>query len=446
MAIDFQIPPHMPLSEDTTEDVLRARTQWKMQFERVNSEINKAASLLGTRPILHESDTSKRLSPTEVAAQRRLLRRYGRSLRSIAKHSTDARADRVVREVAVTLRTAAARASVLILDAHASRRVLQMARVEERVAMLDLCRPCNDRVTWKGEPKDNGCTRPAISFGWRHRAQQAALRDVLLASGVWNPYEFSSAGKGPHAFVRRIIAAIEAGYRYWVVADIKNCFASVRLEHLHGLLPLKRSAAWRGMIFLPKETLVSGIPETLEGAARGGLPMGSLVSPRLASALIGREIRAAMSGSQGLAMSFADDTAIGARSLKEAEAIKDALCDRLASLNPGPLTFKYIKVTSAVDGIDIVGRRIRLKWWVDEWKVRVQPSPRSFKRLAYKARKEFGDIALLGETDMVLLRDYIRRWATAHDWALQPGWDDVVIDHCLNDPHELGLAELAKLG
>lgn len=391
------------------------------------------------------SSEQERLTSAEVASQRRLLRGYGQSLRSISRYAEAGNAYKVENAVVSTLKSFSARSCALILDVHSSRRVARMTDIEERAAKLDLCRPCTDPVAWKGEAKLDGTIRATLSFGWRHRAQQRVLRDAFLASGVWNPYEHSSGTKGPGALVREIASAFEAGYRYWVVADIKDCFASVRPGHLHGLLPLKRGAAWKGIIFLPSNTPISGIPENLEGAARSGLPTGSLVSPRIASALLGREIRAVMSGAQGVAVSFADDIAIGARTLKESEAIKDALCDRLTSLNSGPLAFKYIKIVAAVDGIDIVGRRIRLKHWDGDRKIHVQPSPRAFERLRLKAQQEFGTLGQLGELERTLLHDYVRRWATAHDWTLQPGWEDIVIDVNLLDPHALGIAELPEM-
>jgi hypothetical protein len=182
---------------------------------------------------------------------------------------------------------------------------------------LDVGEPLWEPVRVKVLPKSKGGYRTITRDGPRRMAQRFMVRDLLTAVGVDNEFDYCrrDAG-GEKAMIRNVCERIEKGYRHWRTADVVNCFASVKPAHL-GWLPLPKELI-RNVVFLPrcakieivegpvgKEVSQSGTP-TVSGVSipymgsslvpmkklRRELPQGSVLSPLVARAFLGRELRA----------------------------------------------------------------------------------------------------------------------------------------------------------
>lgn len=259
------------------------------------------------------------------------------------------------------------------------------------------------------------------------------LKDVLYAAGVCNEYEYNFTGHGAQKAVARIVEAIEANYHYWLVFDIKNCFASLKLEHLQDMMPTP-GTVMKGVAFLPPSIPIlcssNKVSITLEQAARRGLPQGSISSAPLASALLGREIRSVMAEIPGsVALSFGDDVAFGARTQAQTHAVEKLVGERLSSLSGGPLFLKFLKLTHANAGLDFIQRRVQRRWCDEGYEVRVRPSQSAFTRLERRLRTEFDMAELCAAFDQPegAVRKRIRNWAGAMGWKMPPDWDETVL-------------------
>lgn len=417
--------------------------QGHAQLRRLCTELDQIGGLLGRRRVASEAEHVVLLSQADATAQRAILHNWKRELKRVRTLAEQGRRSALQNAAGRLLESFTGRAVSLIREAATDRRVHRLDEIEARAAKLKLDGPIHDPVRLIERPKDSGGVRPILSFGWRHRSQQLIFSDVMLAAGVASDYEYSCATRGAQAFIRTVSAAMQDSCYFWVTADIKDCFASVKPGHLHGWMPLKASV-WEGIIYLPENVPIIACDDlptsnksgdhlaTLEGAVQCGLPQGSALSPQIASALIGREIRAVMHGRKGVALSYCDDIAIGVRTLKEAEEIRTALGERFNSLSAGPLLFKFSKVTSALSGVEIIGRKIRYKCWEGEWKVHVTPSEQSFQRLLIRVEKRFpGGVSGAVDHHLDQLHNYIRNWAKGLDWQMPPDWEEAVVLYLL---------------
>jgi hypothetical protein len=294
------------------------------------------------------------------------------------------------------------------------------AEIEARAAELTRSALRTEPVLAKVKVKDNGGHRVLTVGGWKRRSIQILLRDILLASGIGNEFEYSKRNLGPLILAERIRMAIERGYRFWFVSDLRNCFPSQKPAHYDWA----NVPGWmvRYVAFTPACVPVlcrdpSGLTEhDLESAARRGLPQGAMASPLLASALLGRVLRN-LSGDI-VATSFGDDIAIGARTLRGAESIAKALTKRLAELPAGPLSLKTSDVFDAEHVIEFLHFRWRWKYGFGDPKIHREPSRKAFntfeRRLAalieaFPPGTDFEHIVDMG-------LKYARSWATSVGW------------------------------
>lgn len=370
----------------------------RLALMAVEHDVLEPGRALGRRSIVGDLTNTARLSKDDADRQRALMHRHVGQLRWIGRLAREGDTEALRRVVANVLNSRAAKASVLIRLAFKDDLSLTLAKIAERSAKLNVNDVCNDPVVMILKEKDSGALRSTLDFGWRHKARQMLVRDVLYAAGVCNEYDYNFRAHGPQRAIERIVEAVEADHFFWLTLDIKDCFASVKPEHLYGMTPLK-GAVLKRVAFLPASVPIQ-CSHTMgsiyfEQAARRGLLQGSMASGPLASALLGREIRLVIAGHPGVvAVIYADDIAIGARTQDQIETIKHAIGERLASLSGGPLFLKFCKIGHANSGFDFLQRRIQRRQWNGEHDVRVQPSSGAFERLKKKLLVQYGDAAL----------------------------------------------------
>lgn len=400
---------------------------------------------LGRRPLFGDATQKGRLSNDDANRQRALMHRHAKQLGWVARLARENDVAALQQVVVNVINSQAAKASVLSRLAFKEGLSYDVARITERAAKLNVNDVCRDPVVMILKEKDGGVLRTTLKFGWRHRARQMLIRDVLYAAGVCNEYDYNFRAHGPQRAISRIVQGVEADFLYWLTLDIKDCFASVKPEHLYGITPLQGVVLKRAA-FLPSSVPIQcsdtqwSIP--IEQAARRGLPQGSMASGPLASALLGREIRLAIAGHSGVVVViYADDIAIGARTQDQIETIRHKIGERLASLNGGPLFLKFCKVGHANSGFDFVQRHIRRKQWNGVHEVRVQPSQSAFERLKKKLRTQYGDAVLGQALDQSMdgaldntsteIVSRINMWARAMGWKIQPEWEETILTFCL---------------
>ena len=231
---------------------------------------------------------------------------------------------------------------------------------------LDVWEELEERVQVMVLPKAKGGYRLITKHGPKRMAQQFIVRDLLTLVGVDNEFDFARRGAGGEkAQIREVCQRIEVGYRHWQTVDIKECFASLRPGHF-GWLPVPEPLL-RSAVFLPKCAKVGivakteglkllsvtstsdtplGSPSTVTAAiqpaiekVRRGLPQGSVLSPLVARAFVGRELRRALPGDDEVArFSFVDNLILGARYQPKLNQALDKLRTRLLALPAGPIS------------------------------------------------------------------------------------------------------------
>ncbi len=165
-------------------------------------------------------------------------------------------------------------------------------------------------------------------------------------------------------------------------------------------------------------------------AAQSGVPEGAASSPMLASAFLGRELRAIWPGAKVALFTFSDNIIIGARTATEVEAFANALVERLSTLSAGPLHIKISEIQDVRHRADLLGWRFKMTFFDQDGCVRVCPRQRSFyrfeRRLLSKLSGWDGDYWQKS-------RDYSHRWAASYGWQLVPLAEEYLsytVGHC----------------
>lgn len=259
-----------------------------------------------------------------------------------------------------TLGSFAGRLTAIVRVASAASRAISFDEALEQASATQVDELCHEPLFAKIVTR-GGKDRQVFVPGHRRRVRHLLVRDALVAAGVDSPYEYSRKGRGAFAARDAIQTAIDAGYLWWLIVDIKDFYPSVKPGHL-GWLPIERSVLLNS-VFIPNDvpiydSLYQPIP--FNQAARQGLPQGSTASSQIASGFHGRIL-------QGLPgdlarMAYGDDAAIGARSQSGPTTVEQTLRMRLASLPAGPLTLKHCYIAHANDGVDFMQFRIKRDW------------------------------------------------------------------------------------
>jgi len=275
-------------------------------------------------------------------------------------------------------------------------------------------RPLFEHAVIKTQTKANGEKRVTLSLGRKVRTAQRLVSDVLEASGVANPFDYSRAGKGREAAIAEIVRLVEEeGIRDFVIFDLANYFTSVDAKHLKGV-PLPKKVMRHAVMFNRHAILLhSGCTATEAEAARHGLPQGARVSGLLASTLLGRELRQ-LDGAMGI-VTYVDDGVIGACDPAGAKSLAEAIKLRFGNHHGGPLGFKKLDVHSIEQGIPFLGYWLRLDLLSELPKVTVRPSHEAREKFRRELMRK---LALTSpkpdwDTAIEVAHAYGKRWRAA---------------------------------
>jgi hypothetical protein len=304
------------------------------------------------------------LSDADTAAIREIARRHKRStdrLHRIAggkskskfEHTRDVYLESFTTRVCATVRAFAK-----------TRRRGTLQEIHEFAERLDVFEVLSEPVRVWLLPKSKGGFRAITMHGPRRMAQQFIVRDVLTAVGLDNEHDYCRRGAGGEkAMIRDACQLIEDGYWHWQVVDVVKCFASLRPGHL-SWLPLPKKLI-RNVVFLPKcaklevvkkataswgDTLLYPSVALTHETVRQGLPQGSVLSPLVVRAFLGREIRAALGKQEVVRLWWVDDLTLGARSRPKLEHALEALRERLKGHPAGPILLHVDQPTSVEHG------------------------------------------------------------------------------------------------
>ena len=256
----------------------------------------------------------------------------------------------------------------------------------------------DEKVSPRHKLKADSTVRPIWEFGPTDYARQCLLSWVIAAQV--SPYEADyslAAPRGYHGAARSIANGLELGYRYWAAADIKTAYSSVSKAHLRALCSLdERLIRYLAFPSLP----YPGINTTEAKPPRSELPQGAAHSPLVLSALIDEYVRASAL-TNVMVIVFADNIAIGAKTIKEAQCAFFSLSTALQNGScklPGGLMLHQKKLcdgygvpdglTSSIvsDGkpvtmypaVDFVGYRVR--WDCFDKQPHFSPSATAWRR------------------------------------------------------------------
>lgn len=110
--------------------------------------------------------------------------------------------------------------------------------VQSLVRQLNVFDPISDPVDWWVEETKPGRHRPVCALPPAVKARRKMIRDVLVASMVPGPHLVDIRRRGRDYVARNIKAALEQGFEYCFVGDLRDCFQSVDPDGLYRFLPL----------------------------------------------------------------------------------------------------------------------------------------------------------------------------------------------------------------
>jgi RNA-directed DNA polymerase len=253
---------------------------------------------------------------------------------------------------------------------------------------LNPFKDCGEEIFTWADPKSSGYGwRPICAFQVKRKALQILCCDILLSRFGIESSNFLRKGKGAERASDEIVRLIGLGFSHFVLTDIKNCFRSVQIKGLHKALGLPEAVVRNCLLIGPNVSLSlsgdmpNGITlETLDGAAREGVPQGSRASQLVVSILLGPTLR--QLASVDCTVVVGDDVAIAAHSKKEANALLIALEEAL-KLHPfGPFRLKRQETVRVYDGFDFLQYRHKKDWLTDQiWR---HPASASYDRYSRK--------------------------------------------------------------
>jgi hypothetical protein len=388
-------------------------------------------------------------SDADVAAIRKIARRHQQCTDRLHRIWGGKSKDQFEHARDVYLKAFTTRVCATVRAFAKTRRLGTLQDIYKFAKELDVGKPLWERVRVTLHAKPKGGYRGITKYRPRRMAQQFIVRDLLTAVGVDNEYDYCRRGAGGEkAMIRDVCQRIEKGYRHWQTADVVNCFASLKPAHL-GWLPLSKELI-RNVVFLPrcakieivkgpvgKEVLQSGTP-TVSGVSipymgsslvpmkklRRELPQGSVLSPLVARAFLGRELRA-MSGKKEVAtFSFVDDLTLGARSRPKLDHALDALRERLQGHPAGAVLLHVDPPTSVKHGrVNALGYALKPGRGYGDNFVHVHPGRQRFDRFhrkLYERWKAAGQSDGFEELEGFIL-DRLGHWMPSQQaWTVIP--------------------------
>ena len=278
-------------------------------------------------------------------------------------------------------------------------------------------------VHWSS--KGGGKYRLIVKYGILRAAQQLPLRDVLSLMGVDNEFDYARKGAGGEvAFVNEIKKSMIEGIRWFWNPDIENCFPSMKPKHFDWL-PVDQRLL-QTVIFLPKCAKIKikgpkdaaavatflkaeypdhglgGSPslsplETVRtftvGLTRQGLPQGSMLSPLIARAFIGRELRHVVEGKKLHVSTFMDDLCIGSCGAETLNEVAGAVTKRLEAHPAGAIKLSVVELRDMKKGVDIIGYRITHEGDHKPEPIHVKPNGKRLERFRVRLPDKLKPVA-----------------------------------------------------
>lgn len=283
--------------------------------------------------------------------------------------------------------------------------------VEATAGALNPWNDSGEPVTAWAEPKPLGQGwRIICSFGPRRKALQTLCADILEARYGLEEVDYLRRGRGTESASDRINKLVEeSGIRYFVTADIEDFFGSVQQKSIAGITGLPEAVVNNCLFIGPQVslTLIGSLPdsvtlEAFDGAVRQGLPQGSRASQLIASLLLGPAMRSLAPADRIIV--YGDDSAIGVKCEKEAEALALDLLGSFETHPAGPFRVKF-NVGDVEKGFDFLKYHHKRDWVTG--KVRRRPSNKCYRRYVGKVAAK-----VLAEGEE-LIADYRGRWTTS---------------------------------
>lgn len=223
--------------------------------------------------------------------------------------------------------------------------------------------------------KRSGGYRTYVNFGLERRTAQLMIANVVrarsnLLSGQWATKPACNQG-GLRNMRAAIAAAIQAGRRFAVVADISSFFDSIDRSQLPSLLKLPRrvieghlNASERNertqTNHIPINHFQAALSEillSLKTRVERGIPQGAAASTQIAEVVLADVLREF----EGFTVfTYVDDVLILCDTRDDADLIAHTLRSSLCEETPGRgFRLKRLFVSSCSDGFDFCGTRIQ---------------------------------------------------------------------------------------
>jgi RNA-directed DNA polymerase len=271
---------------------------------------------------------------------------------------------------------------------------LSIEAVRSAAANLDPWSDCGEKVVVWAKPKSTTFGwRPICSFGPKRQTLHRLVVDVLRARFGQDEINYLERGRGAECASDRIIELYETqDYSDFVVSDITNFYRSVKVGKVNELIGLPEAIVTHCILIAPTVhlSIVGGLPpdctlQTLDGAAREGIPQGSRASQVVAAIILGPELRSVTSAERVILLG--DDIVLAAENKKDATALKKVLIETLESHPAGPFRIKHCDINTLQDGFNFLQYRHRRDPFTGH--ARRHPSTRSYARYRRRVTATF---------------------------------------------------------
>lgn len=379
----------------------------------------RSRSKIRQRQALRHADKHSELSVEERRTLKAACRTSSANLQRIHRHAMSGQDHAASSLAATLLNSFNARLAAVLVAAKTKKACLSFADMECLANSINFDEVCGEPTLICAKPKTSGGYRVVQSFGVHATARQLIGRDLLMAMGSENEFEFCFAGRGLGKLLPAIKHQCLRGFTYWIEADVKSCFASLKPKHFE-YLPLPQSLKAHTLLSSTGKLILTGKANHADGAAivkaaRQGLPEGATSSSFLASAFLGRELRTLVSEAKVVVFMYMDNIIIGAREEMVLETFAQAIVEHFHSLRAGPLHLKVGPIEHLDTGVNILGWRLQA--WKSGFylKTRHSPNGRSFSRFAAKLAERLPNWSL--DKLVSEATEYAEHWCSAHFWS-----------------------------
>lgn len=312
-----------------------------------------------------------------------------------------------------------------------ARRVREIESAAQQIDTTSRAVPAFTSVSDSGSK-----ARTVHSFGIVDYARQLGLSDYIACVGPSSYNDYSAPGAGGiGAHIRRIRQLVANGYNYFLSADVRQAFPSVRPHDVANLVSIPEWAM-QNVMFCTDATRTWTTTTTNNHSpnASCGLPQGSVCSGSAWSMVAGSILRP-LAGERRDISQYVDDILASARSLSELEHLYREMEEGFHRASGGRLRLGKVRVTNIeCEPLDFLSHRMTL---LPDRQLLVRPSPAAWIKAAQRCEDKLqavvdnslvpDPVALLDEAET-----YYRRWVASF-----PEWKtaDPSVKHRLRDLH-----------